>query len=134
MPVEIHAVIDDEFGSAAIARLIGWLQFANDHVLHLSIDQVKFEPQVVTLPVASAKGSDSKNLLDENIRVLGLSTRAYTCLNRCARLDYDDAAPTVGWLVGLSARDLMSLTNFGEVCLRDVISKLDAFGYKLKEY
>jgi hypothetical protein len=60
------------------------------------------------------------------IERLELSTRAYNCLKR-------EGVHTVRQLMDHTAKDLRNIRNFGTGCLSEVVGKLAAYGYTLRQ-
>jgi len=63
--------------------------------------------------------------LDYRIEELGLTERARNCLKR-------GGINTVAELIGCTATDLLSITNFGQTSLKDVMDRLDERGLALR--
>jgi hypothetical protein len=55
------------------------------------------------------------------LSVLGLSARPFSCIRRVG-------INTVEELMGMSAEEMLQMQNFGQVCLDEVMNKLDEFG------
>jgi len=73
--------------------------------------------------VGSAASAGSE--LDYRIEELGLTERARNCLKR-------GGINTVAELIGCTATDLLSITNFGQTSLKDVMDRLDERGLALR--
>ena len=81
-------------------------------------------PQALELgDVGAAMGASSE--LDIRIEDLGLTERARNCLKRAG-------INSIGELVACSAKDLLSITNFGQTSLKDVNDRLDERGLALR--
>jgi DNA-directed RNA polymerase subunit alpha len=82
------------------------------------------EPQGLELgDVGAALGAS--NELEARIEDLGLTERARNCLKR-------GGINSIGELVACTEKDLLSITNFGQTSLKDVIDRLDERGLALR--
>lgn len=94
---------------------------------HLSLFE-NLSDNVVTEPIIAEKkvAVEEKDKLDLNIDDLGLGIRAQNCLHR-ANIN------TVGELCNKTNEEMMKIRNLGKKSLEDIIQKLKASGYSLKD-
>ena len=74
------------------------------------------------MPACEQRRVLAHGLIDQD---LGLTERARNCLKRAG-------INSIGELVACSAKDLLSITNFGQTSLKDVNDRLDERGLSLR--
>ncbi|WP_419909851.1 DNA-directed RNA polymerase subunit alpha [Candidatus Poriferisodalis sp.] len=117
-------VLDIETDGAMTPREA--LASAGDTLCRLMLMIAELSPENLGLDIADVAVSDGRTSdLERPIEDLGLSERARNCLKR-AQFN------TIGELLDQSVEELMTVPNFGQKSLDEVIEKLDERGLALR--
>jgi hypothetical protein len=103
------AVVDDESPQSLIARL---------SAAQIALRNLGFELDLEGLLHQIGKTGRARSVGDIHIDELAIVPRTRNCLYRANRL-------TVGALLPLTNDELLSIPNFGDGCLEDLIDALD---------